>query len=88
MSGFEKTYAKEPKSTTFSRKFFVSECREISLWHTSVYQNSSAIEKFHALEGDITFLRWIFLTYTALKISVGNPCLFQNLWDIEDLYAQ
>ena len=28
--------------------FFGSECRKISLWNTSVYQKSSAIEKFQA----------------------------------------
>ena len=32
----------------FSVEFFGSECRKISLWNTSVYQKSSAIEKFHA----------------------------------------
>ena len=37
--------------------FFGSECRKISVWNTSVYQKSSANEKFHAYEVDITFLR-------------------------------
>ena len=31
----KKTYAKEPKITTFSRKFFVSECRKTSLGNTT-----------------------------------------------------
>ena len=44
----KKTYAKERNITTFSRKFFVSECRKISLGNTLLYQKSSAIEKFHA----------------------------------------
>ena len=38
----------ERNITIFRRKFFGSECRTISLWNTSVYQKSSAIEKFHA----------------------------------------
>ena len=44
----KKTYVKERNIMTFSRKFFVSECQKFSLGNTSVYQKSSAIEKFHA----------------------------------------
>ena len=72
MSGIKKTYAKERNVTTFSGKVFVWECRKLSLGYTSLYQKSSAIEKFHAQEGDITFLRWIYVTFTAYKVGWGT----------------
>ena len=61
----------------FSVEIFLSRCRKISLGNTSVCQNSAAIEKLHDWVVDITFLRWIFFTYTAYKIRWGTPLCFR-----------
>ena len=45
---YRKNLCKRTEYHDFSRKFFVSECRKFSLGNTSVYQKSSAIEKFLA----------------------------------------
>ena len=45
---YRKNLCKRTEYHDFRSKFFCPECRKISLGNTSVYQKSSAIEKFHA----------------------------------------
>ena len=61
----------------FPSEIFWLRVPNISLWNTSVYEKSSVIQKFHAYEVDITFLRWIFFNYTAYKIRWGTPLCFR-----------
>ena len=67
---------------------FLSQSAEKFRWRTLRYIRKVRLSKNFSPKRVISLFSAEFFHEYCLKISVGNPSLFQNLWDIEDFYAQ
>ena len=63
-------------TTIFCPKFFVAQCRKISLGNILTFQKNSVIEIFHAQEGGITILRPKFCVAQCRKSLQRDPLVF------------
>ena len=85
--GASKTFMHIRGITFFRRKFFVPQCRELSLENPTVFVKSFGFKKFYVREGGYHVFPSESFGPTVPKNLVGIPSMFQKLGGIENFYA-
>ena len=65
--------------TNFRSKFFLSQCRKISLGNTSVYQKISGGEKFYASEG--------YVTISCFRLTVPKKFVWEH-FGVSEIFGE